>query len=446
MKSTAIGIGTALLSACMLSGCGGISSSTSTPPPVINPPVPAKTPIIAVQGVGFTLNGAPFVPRSFQLRGFTVTKAVATAEVDNGNGGFQAALSAQNAYGSTELEAATSWGANMLRFQLSQPALDPAGSETITDQVTGQVVKFYDPTYLTTVIAAVNQARAAGFLVILSMQDEAGTGTSLHQNLPTQATINAWNQLLPTFGSASDVILELYNEPSLQDTTTNWNTWAYGSTAANGTTFFGMQQVINMLRTAPSPAKNVMLLDGLAEAATLAGVPGLPTPITDSAANGINDQFAYAIHPYPRGISVTDNPAQYTALWDSQFGNFAQQHPVMSTEWSAFAGISASSNLGLLGAPSYQIAVDLLNYLVTKRIGLGVGAFDIPGVMIQALDGTYTPSNFDNYSSVYATTMGGNENAGLLVHKLFLSPYPTTVLQCTDAIDASGTKGATCGK
>jgi hypothetical protein len=330
----------------------------------------------------------------------------ATAEADNGNNSFQTALNAQNAFGAAELAAASSWGANMLRFQLSQPALDPAGTETITDQKTGQVINFYDPSYLPAVVAAVNQARAAGFLIILSMQDEVGTGTSEHQNLPTQATINAWNQLLPSFGSAPDVMLELYNEPSLQDTAANWNLWAYGGTSAKGTTYFGMQQVIDMLRTASSPAKNVMLLDGLAEAATLAGVPGLATPLTDKNVSGLSNQFAYAIHPYPRGISVTDTPAQYTALWDSQFGQFSQQNPVMSTEWSAFAGDSTHSNLGLQGAPTYQVAVDLLNYLVSKRIALGVGAFDVPGVMIEALDGTYTPSNYDNYAQVYLTPSG----------------------------------------
>ena len=431
----------AALSAISLAGCGERQSSGTIPMP--GPATPAT---LAVQGTSFTKDGVAFLPKCFQLRGFTVSKAVATAEADNGSNSFQAALNAQAAFGPTELTAASSWGANMLRFQLSQPALDPAGTETITDQKTGQVINFYDPTYLPTIIAATNQARAAGFLIILSMQDEAGTGTSQHQNLPTQATVNAWNQLLPTFGNAPDVMLELYNEPSLQDTPANWNLWAYGGTSSGGKTYIGMQQLMNALRTAPSPAKNVMLLDGLAEAATLAGVPGLATPLSDHLVSGISNQLAYAIHPYPRGISVTDTPAQYTALWDSQFGNLSQQSAVMSTEWSAFAGDSNTSNLGLQGSPSYRVAVDLLNYLVSKRIGLGVGAFDIPGVMIQALDGTYTPSNYDNYAQVFLTPSGNNENAGLLVHKLFLSPYPATILMCSDGVDSQGSNAATCGQ
>lgn len=426
-----------------LTGCGGSGNGSTGTGPTPPPSTPA---VLAVQGTGFTKNGIAFLPKSFQLRGFTVSKAVATAMADNGDNTFQTALNAQAAFGSTELAAASSWGANMLRFQLSQPALDPSGTETIVDQKTGQTINFYDPTYLPTVIAAINQARAAGFLIILSMQDEAGTGTSEHKNLPTQATINAWNQLLPTFGSAPDVMLELYNEPSLSDTPADWNLWAYGGTSSGGTTYIGMQQLIDTLRTASSPAKNIMLLDGLAEAATLAGVPGLATPLTDHSVNGISNQFAYAIHPYPRGISVTDTAAQYTALWDSQFGNFSQQSPVMSTEWSAFAGDSTNSNLGLQGAPTYQVAVDLLDYLVSKRIALGVGAFDIPGVMIQALDGTYTPSNYDNYAQVYLTPGGANENAGLLVQKLYLSPYPAAVLQCSDAVDNHGSNGASCGQ
>ena len=122
----------------------------------------------------------------------------------------------------------------------------------------------------------------------------------------------------------------------------------------------------------------------------------------------------------------------------------------MCTEWSSFAG--TGSSLGLNGAPTYQVAVDLLNYLVAKRIAISVGAYDIPGVTIKALDGTFTPSNFDDYAQVYNTNSGADnqnpngENDGLLVQKLYNSPYPTTVLTCSDAIDQYGSNGAGCGQ
>ena len=155
---------------------------------------------ISISGNNLTKNGSTWLPRGLQIRGFL--SSYQTASDNNSvqpapgspgyDGSWQATMNAQNTYendGPAELGAATSWGADELRFQVSQPGLDPAaGDGASTSTWTAPVdligVPLYKADYLTRLVKAINVARCAGFVVILSMQDEPRTGDQW-PNTPT---------------------------------------------------------------------------------------------------------------------------------------------------------------------------------------------------------------------------------------------------------------------
>ncbi|TAL80134.1 MAG: hypothetical protein EPN75_08350 [Beijerinckiaceae bacterium] len=110
-------------------------------------------------------------------------------------------------WGPAEIKAALRFGADTIRLQVSQPALDKKSGH-------------YDRSYLAKVKAAVRLIRAAHMNVILSMQWEVTTGVDKQVNVPTDATVlapvsstvRAWRTLAPPFLSDRGVIFELFNE------------------------------------------------------------------------------------------------------------------------------------------------------------------------------------------------------------------------------------------
>lgn len=338
--------------------------------------------VVDISGTHFTLDGTVWLPKGLQIRGF-IAPAAFERKDDKG-----VDLNARKNYGPLELAAATNFGADELRFQVSQPSFDSKSP-------------LYDAHYVSITEDAIATARKAGFVVIISMQDEPRSGEPKQHPLPTAATERDWMELNAKFGKDRGVMFELYNEPSLKESIDNWNTWAYGGKLPDeDEPSIGMQTLIDDLRTAG--CLNVIILDGLRSAATLLGVP---STITDPF-----QRVAYAVHPYQFGSSNESK-------WDQQFGIESQSVPVIVTEWSA----QTDSYIGLRNLPDYHVAVDLLNYLSSHSIPLSAGALDIPNFMSQSVPG-WIPTNYDSYSPLQH-----NGNAGLLVQKLFMNNYAVTL-------------------
>jgi len=391
-------------------------------------------PTIAVQNGSLMENGQPFILRGLQIRGFVAALQVDSdnATVAGSGSAWAKDATAQGAYGDAELNAASSWGANVIRIQVSQPSLDPQNTE---NDLLGAGHPLYSASYnyLQTVIDAVNKARCHGMVVILSMQDESLSGENNHSDLPTAATERAWQGLINAFGTSSDVMFEIYNEPTLTDagynwstcsvgtpTTMNWRSWAhagettYDNNYGNPNGWVGMQNMLNYMRT-NGATSNVLIMDGIKLAAELDGIPGLVNPPVDS-----NNNAAYAVHPYLNGCPHTQ--------FDSEFRTVSPlAYPVIGTEWSAGAYDNPNGGIGLEGQP-YDEAVQALNYFAQYNLHFVAGAFDIPGIMVQDIT-SWTPTNYDNY-----TTEESNpdtlDNAGKLVQKLFQNNYNITL---TDA-------------
>ena len=374
----------ALVAAAALVGITAANAASPTPT------------VIGVDGTTMTLNGQPWLPRGVNISGFEATPSFFRTH-------YPYEVTALKNYGPAEFRAIRAFGADTLRIQVSQPSLDPQS-------------KLFDATYALSVLAAIEAARDAGFAVVIMMQDEPISGEPHTQPLATDETVRDWDILNQVFGQDRGVMFELYNEPQLTDVDqANWTLWAKGG-AIPGTHVpaVGMQTMIDRLRA--EGARNVFVLDGLDLAQSLAGVP----PISDPLA-----RVVYAVHPYFNGC-------HRQGLWKSEFGDVSRRLPVFADEWSAPA--HTRLGLGIAGQtptcdppppqplPTYREAVDLLNDLRVLHIPLAAGAFDVAGFMVKDVPG-WTPSNYDNYSPSAPVPIIKNDDAGLLVEKLFKTDY-----------------------
>lgn len=338
-----------------------------------------------------TLNGSPWLSRGVVLQGFV--RPLATLQADAATDPEAAQLlNARMNYGPAELAAIQAFHADTIRFQISQPALDPNSP-------------LYDASYFNDVVTAIKTARQGGFVVMVMMQDESITGDTGEAPLPTAETQSDWDKLTPVFGSDRGVVFELYNEPSLLASARNWQLWKNGGMVAGQSELsIGMQALIDHLRG--EGAQNVFVLDGLdvevqganglvREAAeTLQGVPALTDPLS---------RLVYAVHPYQHGL--TDE-----SQWDNDFGTPSMSMPVWADEWSAPEGLA----LGLGSLTDYQVAVDLLNYLRAHSISLCTGAFDVKQFVVQEVPG-WTLTNYDSTSAM--------KGSGTLVYNDFAADY-----------------------
>jgi hypothetical protein len=340
---------------------GGGKHRTVTPPPGGGPEA------ITVSGNQLLRGGRPFVPRGVTLVGELSPTSTGTAG------------EAQTHYGPAELSAARSWGVDTLRFQVSQPGLDPQDPA-------------YSTAYVDRVKAAVQLARQHGFTVIVSVQDQGFGGGTRHP-LPSGATLRDWTTLTSLFNADRGVIYEMFNEPQNADTTDGWNSWENGAPAAanQGDPAVGMAQVLSHIRATGS--QNVVLADGARFAQSLDGIPRLHDP---------TGQLGYAIHPYLAGRLL--QPSR----WDTLFGNAADEVPVVATEWNA------TSSAATCHDQWPQLAPELVSYLLNKHIGIVGWAFDIPGTLVT--DFSWQPTTFDNFTCGVA-----GAGAGSLLRNAFLS-------------------------
>ncbi len=311
---------------------------------------------VTVSGTALLRNGKPFVIKGVQIVGLVAPDAALRGQY----------AVAHEHFGQAELAAARSWGANTIRFQLSEPGLDPASS-------------LYSTAYLKEIQAGVGLALKDGFVVILSIQDQSPSGETNPWPMPTAATARDWATLVPLFKTDDNVLFELFNEPALPANAEDWQLWAYGGTAPpwhdhGAFAAVGAQTLIDQIRAAG--AKNVILVDGLSLARTLQGQPVLRDPA---------HELAYAVHPY-FGTWMEPDPV---AAWTENFGQEATVEPVVVTEWAQWSG------QGGCKSDFPTLATQLVDYIRSRRIGLVGFAFDIPGTIIASWN--YAPTTYADF-------------------------------------------------
>jgi hypothetical protein len=305
--------------------------------------------IVTLVDGGLLRDGKPWMPQ-----GVVVTALISAAATAGPVG--PAYVAAREIWGPSEIGAIKAYGADTINLKASQPALDPAGGH-------------YDPNYLTKIAAAVSLARRSGLTVILSMESQSPTGVPNQLPMPTDASVTApqsstaraWQILAPAFASDQGVLYQLFDEPcAKQDTPEAWDQWQEGHQAA-----------INAIRAAG--AKNLLIVEGIRCGKWLTQVRDLTDPL---------HPMIYAVHPYPMPQGVRRSAADnFTAAdFDRNFGQWqAKGHVVIATEWDIWSGNCHDGSDGNPTSP--EIAVNLLSYLKSHRIGLVVWAMDLPSTI-----------------------------------------------------------------
>jgi endoglucanase len=312
------------------------------------PAQPVATTGVRVAGNRLVRDGAAFAPV-----GFTMVAAV------NPTGSGETAAAASR-FNDSVIQAAVAWGADTLRFQVSQRGLDP------TDPL-------YSDAYVGRVLDAVAMARAHGLVVILSIQDQGPSGGSSHAQ-PSDATIRDWQTLTARFNGDQNVIYEIFNEPQNRATPDGWSVWRNGGPPARnqGAPAVGHQAVLDAIRA--TGATNVVVADAGQFGQLLTGIPLLHDPI---------GQVAYGVHPY------LTNTLRDPSGWEPGFGFLSTQFPVVATEWTA------NSKVVFCHPEWATTAPQLLDYLQARGIGILGWAFDVLDSLV--LDWSYTPTSLDGF-------------------------------------------------
>ena len=324
-----------------LASAGGFTHFTgpATPPPAGG---------VRVAGNRLLRDGELFVPA-----GFTMVALV------NPTGEGETAWAARR-LGPKSIEAALAWGANTIRFQLSQRGLDPLDP-------------LFSQAYLDRIVAGVGLARSAGLAVVLSIQDQGPSGGSSHAQ-PSEATIRDWQTLTSLFNGDQHVIYEIFNEPQNKPTPDGWAVWRNGGPPERnqGTPAVGHQRVLEAIRATGST--NVVIADGAQFAQRLDGVPLLHDPL---------GQVAYGVHPYlTHTLREPDD-------WEPGFGFLSTQFPVVATEWTAVPGVRFCK-------PEWETTSPLLvEFLQERNIGMLAWAFDVLDTLIA--DGQFTPTSLEGF-------------------------------------------------
>lgn len=303
---------------------------------------------VRVAGNRLLRDGAPFVPVGFSMVGLV-----------HPTGEGETAWAAKRVNDRT-MQEALAWGANTIRFQLSQRGLDP------TDPL-------YSLAYLDRITAGVALARAHGLVVILSIQDQGPSGGSSHAQ-PSEATIRDWQTLTALFNGDQGVIYEIFNEPQNRPTPDGWAVWRNGGPPERnqGTPAVGHQRVLEAIRA--TGATNVVIADAGQFGQRLDGVPLLHDPL---------GQVAYGVHPY------LTHTLRFPQDWEPGFGFLRTQYPVVATEWTAVSRVRFCKPEWATTAPL------LLDYLRLRDIGMLAWSLDVIDSLIA--DWQFRPTSLDMF-------------------------------------------------
>ena len=332
------------------------------------PTLPPSPLGVRVAGNRLLRDGAPFVPV-----GFTMVALVHPT----GSGSTSWAAGRLD---DTAMEVAKAWGANTIRYQLSQRGLDPTDS-------------LHSKTYVHRIVQGVKLARDHGFVVILSIQDQEPSGGNSHGQ-PTEATIRDWQVLTTLFNGDQNVLYEIFNEPQNKPTPDGWSVWRNGGPAERnqGTPAVGHQRVLEEIRATGST--NVVIAEAGQFGQRLDGVPLLHDPL---------GQVAYGVHPY------LTHSLRRPEDWEPGFGFLARQYPVIATEWIA------NSKVRFCKPEWGTTSAQLMWFLQQRDIGVMGWALDVQDSLIS--DSRYTPTRLVGFQCGAEFEHGAGELFQSVMHR-----------------------------
>ncbi len=212
----------------------------------------------------------------------------------------------------------TYWYANTVRLPLSE-------SYWLNGQSARQCSAAQYQGLVKTTIDALTSMKL-NVIIDLQWTDAGGQapGGGSGWKMPDNDSVTFWKQVAAIYGSYSNVLFELFNEPHPDA----WSCWAAPCTITNDTSWVsdclctqtftyqsvGMQVLFNAVRS--TGATNLVLIAGMNWGYDLSQIATYP--ITGS-------NVVYDTHPYPYN-------GKQPADWDSSFGVISNTYPVISAE------------------------------------------------------------------------------------------------------------------
>jgi endoglucanase len=310
-------------------------------------------------------DNAPWIPKGFTFEAF-VAPNTSVEERRGFSPEMQEKLRlvslAHAKFSEKSISSAMASGASVIRFQISQPGLDPRS-------------KIYRQNYVKEIVDAVTAVRRRGLTVILSMHHGEWSGLTKQGGYPSASTKRAWQTIAPFIKNDMGVIMEVFNEPGGAGEE-KWEKWQRSH-----------QELIDYIRM-DLGAKNVLVVHGLKGGRELEGMPRLVDKL---------GQMAFGVHPYI-GSAAHDSPEEFEKKW----GWLTSKEVVIVTEWNALGRWPGCSD------KLPKAASALLKYLKEKRLGLIGWAFDVEGTIY---DKNGAPTDFKELSC----DISSNSGAGKLI-------------------------------
>ncbi len=248
-----------------------------------------------------------------------------------GDGHFDAQELAYMGSG-TNTYAVTYWGANTVRLPLSEGFwLNGQPSQGCSAAQYQSLIK-----------QTVDALTALKLNVMIDLQWSDAGGQSLEGGgpwaMPDADSVTFWQQVATIYGSYSNVLFELFNEPH----PSQWSCWAAACTMTNDNGYsddchcaktlsyasVGIQALVNAVRN--TGATNLVIVAGMDWGFDLSQIAQYP--ITGS-------NVVYDTHPYPYAEKQPQS-------WDAAFGKMSAQYPVISAESGEYdCGTSYMSQL-----------------------------------------------------------------------------------------------------
>jgi hypothetical protein len=315
---------------------------------------------VAIHGKTFYRDNEHWIPKGLKVEGFSRPKFIPSAPKWMNDTSSQG----RDWWGHAELDAIRNvFRADTIRFAISQPALDPQSP-------------IYDPQYLAELLAVFKQARAAGFVVIPSMDAQAENGLPGLPCMPGDSAVRAWQAVAPALSHDRGVMFELFDEPCKSSNAQARQEWAQS-----------MQALVSAVRRLG--ATNILLLDGLWWARSTNGL----LPLVHDT---IPDRLALAVHPYlVKDAFVT--PKQ----WHDHFGASAAQSPLIASEWNA------TPMNGCVDSATPTLALSLMRYLQSLHVGLIGWAIDSNAGKLVKDHSSFEPTDYASFKDCHDSSGSG---------------------------------------
>jgi hypothetical protein len=268
--------------------------------------------------------------------------------------------------------AASFWHANTVRIQVAWQRLFVGTTTTV------------DRSYLAQLDSEVALVRSLHMLSILTLQTERYHGSFM----PDSHAVSFWSVMARHYASDPTVAFDLFNEPRLNamhwpgwTETSMWEIWRNGGSVtltgdSTPTTFVGMQQLVDTIRTAG--AANVVVAEGNQTDHDLSLLPQYTLTGQD---------IAYGMEPdLGRGVNfpyADDTPR----LWATSWGTLSETYPIMMEGFQDYPGAS------LCNPRSPQLFPQLLAALKADHLGMIFYSLD-PGIGVVG-NNLQQPTSFD---------------------------------------------------